>query len=208
MLIGYCLCIFGQFFYVGWGLLDDQYGFVCRQLCSIYVLFVVSYLFVFIWYDFCCDCLIDFEGVLCQIEVEVWVWWQDYVGYLVYGMWLWKCFFISCVFGNGCGVWFIDVFVGVMLVWVNCVIEVFGVLWVEDGFICLCGLGVVLVLFLLLVVDDLGIYYDLICESCFEWIMVQFLLLGGVSCVQVLFVLLIVVGVIKYNFLGNVLDLL
>ncbi|MTH63589.1 capsular polysaccharide biosynthesis protein [Paracoccus shanxieyensis] len=207
MLTGHCPRIFGQPFYAGWGLSDDQHGFACRQPRSIHALFAASHLLAPTWYDPCRDRLTDFEGALRQIEAEARAWRQDHAGHLAYGMRLWKRPFISRAFGNGRGVRFTDAPAGATLAWANRATEAPGALRVEDGFIRSRGLGAALVPPLSLVADDLGIYYDPTRESRFERIMAQPLPPGGASRAQALSASLIAAGVTKYNLSGNAPDL-
>ena len=203
MLAGHRPRVFGQPFYAGWDLSDDQHGFPRRSPQPIQALFAASHLIAPVWYDPCADRLTDFEGALRQLEAEARTWRQDHAGHLAYGMRLWKRPFVASAFGSGRGVRFTDKpGPGVTLAWANRAADTPGAIRVEDGFIRSRGLGAALVPPLSLVADDLGIYYDPSRESRFERLMAQPLPPGGADRARTLAQALIAQGVTKYNLSG------
>ncbi|SMO50581.1 capsular polysaccharide export protein [Paracoccus laeviglucosivorans] len=207
MLAGHRPRIFGQPFYAGWGLSEDQHGFPRRAPRTIQTLFAASHLIAPVWYDPCADRLTDFEGAVRQLEAEAQAWRQDHAGHLAYGMRLWKRPFMARVFGNGRGVRFTAKPQGTTLAWANRANEAPGAIRVEDGFIRSRGLGAALVPPLSLVADDLGIYYDPTRESRFERIIALPLPPQGGARAQALAKALNRAGVTKYNLAGAVPDL-
>lgn len=171
MLAGQRPRLFGQPFYAGWGLSDDEQppGADRRGRASVETLFAASHLLAPAWYDPCGDRLTCFDGAVDQIEAEARAFREDRNGHLAYGMRLWKRRFIAQAFGDGRGVRFAakpsD---RVTLVWANRAPAVPGAARVEDGFLRSRGLGAALTPPLSLVADDLGIYYDPTRESRLE----------------------------------------
>lgn len=163
--------LFGQPFYAGWGLSDDELPPPPdrRGPARPEALFAASHLLAPTWYDPCRDRLTDFEGALDQMEAEVKAFRQDRQGHLAYGMRLWKRRFVSDAFGDAAPVRFAARPSGaVTLAWASSARAVPGATRVEDGFLRSRGLGAALVPPLSLVADDLGIYYDPTRESRLE----------------------------------------
>nr|WP_029372392.1 capsular polysaccharide biosynthesis protein [Paracoccus sp. TRP] len=208
MLAGHRPRVFGQPFYAGWGLSEDQHPVPRRRPASIEQLFAASHLLAPVWYDPCRDRLTDFEGAMDQIEAEARAWRQDHDGHLAYGMRLWKRPFMARFFGSGRGVRFSDKpGPQVTMAWANRADETPGALRVEDGFLRSRGLGAALVPPLSLVADDLGIYYDPSRESRFERLMAQPLPPGGRERASRLARQLTRAGITKYNLTGQLPDL-
>lgn len=203
MLAGHRPRVFGQPFYAGWGLSEDQQGFARRGPATIGQLFAASHLLAPIWYDPCADRLTDFEGALRQIEAEARAWQQDHQGHLAYGIRLWKRPLVSRFFSNGKTLRFAaNPSPEVTLAWAGKADDTPTALRVEDGFLRSRGLGAALVPPLSLVADDLGIYYDPTRESRFERIMTQDLPPGGAARAASLRDALTKAGVTKYNLGG------
>ncbi len=164
LLAGHRPRLFGQPFYAGWGLSDDETTIPRRAAATGITtdrLFAATHLLAPIWYDPCRDCLTDFTSALRQIEAEAAAWRQDRAGHLAYGMRRWKRPFIARIFGNGRGVRFTRrPSPRVTLAWASAAAAVPEAARVEDGFLRSRGLGAALVPPLSLVADDLGIYYD------------------------------------------------
>ena len=155
--------LFGQPFYAGWGLSDDEFPLPAdrRGRATPELLFAASHLRAPVWYDPCRDALTDFDGALNQIEAETRAFRQDRDGHLAYGMRLWKRPFIARIFGDGRGVRFTRrPSPDVTLAWAGKAAETPGAIRVEDGFLRSRGLGAALTPPLSLIADDLGIYYD------------------------------------------------
>lgn len=208
MLVGHRPRIFGQPFYAGWGLSEDEHNLPRRQPATIQTLFAASHLLAPTWYDPCHDRLTDFDGALRQIEAEAKAWRQDHAGHLAYGMRLWKRGAVARAFGNGAGVRFTNrASDRVTLAWANRGDQVPQAARVEDGFIRSRGLGAELVAPLSLVADDLGIYYDPTRESRLEQLIAAPTPPGGAARAQALVARLQGAGITKYNLTGALPDL-
>lgn len=171
LLAGHRPRLFGQPFYAGWGLSEDEFPLPegRRGHAAPETLFAASHLRAPVWYDPCRDRLCDFDGALDQIEAETHAFRQDRDGHLAYGMRLWKRPFIARAFGSGKGVRFTRrPSLQVTLAWAGAGDRVPQAIRVEDGFLRSRGLGAALTPPLSLVADDLGIYYDPRRESRLE----------------------------------------
>ena len=205
LLAGHRPRLFGQPFYSGWGLSDDETP-VPRRLgrATAETLFAASHLLAPTWYDPCRDGLTDFEGALRQIEAESRAYAKDRDGHLAYGMRLWKRRAMAQAFGNGKGVRFTNTpSSAVTLVWANRAAEAPHAARVEDGFLRSRGLGAALVPALSLVADDLGIYYDPTRESRLERLIAAPLPPGGRARAAAVIARLGAEGVTKYNLSGE-----
>lgn len=202
MLAGHRPRLFGQPFYAGWGLSDDEMPLPNgrRGPAPIEALFAASHLLATVWYDPCRDRLTDFDGALNQLEAEVKAFRQDRDGHLAYGMRLWKRPAIARAFGDGAGVRFTDKpATTVTLAWAGKADEVPGAARVEDGFLRSRGLGAALTPPLSLVADDLGIYYDPLHESRLERLIAEGPPPGGVDRAERLMAAIRSAGLSKYN---------
>ncbi len=209
MLAGHRPRLFGQPFYAGWGLSDDERP-VPRRMgrATAETLFAASHLLAPVWHDPCRDRLCDFETARRQIEAEARAWRQDRGGHLAYGMRLWKRPALARAFGNGAGVRFTGKpSAQVTLAWANRADAVPQAARVEDGFLRSRGLGAALVPPLSLVADDLGIYYDPTRESRLERLIATPLPPGGRDRALALIARLRERGVTKYNLTGALPDL-
>lgn len=164
MLAGHRPRLFGQPFYAGWGLSDDEATLSRRHPVPVERLFAASHLLAPVWYDPCRDRLCDFETALDQIEAEARAWRQDHAGHRAHGLRLWKRAHLARFFGSGKGLRVTADPAQATMVW--------GAgpapLRIEDGFLRSRGLGAELIPPLSLAVDDLGIYYDPTRESRLE----------------------------------------
>ncbi|AXC50422.1 capsular polysaccharide biosynthesis protein [Paracoccus suum] len=221
MLSGHRPRLFGQPFYAGWDLSDDEPGeadLSRRGSASRAELFAASHLMAPVWYDPCRDRLTDCEGAVRQLEVEVEAFRQDRHGHLAYGMRLWKRGGIARAFGQGGRVRFTDRPSGkVTLVWANRAAALpprpapagakdgaaSHLLQVEDGFLRSRGLGAALTPALSLVADDLGIYYDPTGPSRLEALIRAPLPPGGAARSEALIARLRAEGTSKYNLSGS-----
>lgn len=163
--------IFGQPFYAGWGLTQDERPLPHSRRGPVTPedLFAASHLLAPVWYDPCNDRLTDFDGAANQLLAEMRAWQQDRNGHLAYGMRLWKRRFIAQTFGDSNGLRFTaKPSPQVTLAWATQSAPVPHAIRVEDGFLRSRGLGAALTPPLSLVADDLGIYYDPTRESRLE----------------------------------------
>lgn len=206
LLAGRPVRLFGQPFYAGWGLTQDEAP-VHRRIgaADLGALFAASHMLAPVWYDPCRDRLTDLEGAIRQIEAERAAWLQDRSGHLAYGMRLWKRPAIARSFGTaGMPVRFTArPSPRVTLAWGRHAEAVPQALRVEDGFLRSRGLGAALVPPLSLIADDLGFYFDPTRESRLERLIASALPPGGEGRAAAVIERLRRDGVTKYNLPGR-----
>ena len=221
ILAGHRPKVFGQPFYIGWGLTEDRNPVPRRgRALSRAQLFAGAMIEAPIWYDPARDRLCRFEEVVDQLEAETRAWREDRAGHVATGMRAWKRGRLQAVFGRDKALIFEDnpsrarakalkTGRGV-LVWSGKEtpeLAAPGVARrVEDGFLRSRGLGAALVPPLSLVTDDLGIYYDPSRESRLERLMLAPLPSGGRARAERLLRQLLAAGVTKYNLGGATLS--
>ncbi|WP_390625168.1 capsular polysaccharide biosynthesis protein [Falsirhodobacter algicola] len=175
ILAGHRPRVFGQPFYAGWGLSEDDAPLPRRTARPTPArLFAAAMIEAPLWYDPCRDRLCPFEEAVDQLEAEVRAFRDDRRGHVAAGMRLWKRGRLQAVFGQEAPLRFRDDPAKAaaeaarsgrdLLIWAGreaptppapTVLR-----RVEDGFLRSRGLGAELVPPLSLVADDLGIYYD------------------------------------------------
>ena len=175
ILNGHSPRVFGQPFYAGWGLSQDEQPIPRRtRMLTREELFAGAMLLAPLWYDPCRDRLCGVEEVIHQLQAEVRAWREDRHGHVAAGMRLWKRGRLQAVFGGTKPLLFRDAPAAAdrrasrsgrgLLLWAGKEPEAFApkarCLRIEDGFLRSRGLGAELVPPLSLVTDDLGIYYD------------------------------------------------
>lgn len=183
ILAGHRPQVFGQPFYAGWGLSNDEAPVPRRRrTLTRNQLFAAAMILAPVWYDPCRDRLCSFDEAVDQLEAEVRALREDRTGHVALGMRLWKRGRLQAVFGREKPLIFRDTPAAAeakarasgrdLLVWAGKEPPEFApglkVLRVEDGFLRSRGLGAELVPPLSLVTDDLGIYYDPTRESRLE----------------------------------------
>jgi capsular polysaccharide export protein len=211
ILAGHRPHVFGQPFYAGWGLSEDEAVFPRRRRTLTRVqLFAAAMILAPTWYDPCRDRLCRFEEVVDQLEAEVRAWRDDRHGYVAMGMRLWKRGSVAAIFGGGRGVRFADDPGRAerlarsrgrrAMAWAAKAPDAFALplLRVEDGFLRSRGLGAELVPPLSLVADDLGIYYDPSRPSRLDRIVLDGPPPGGEARAERLMARLVEAGVTKY----------
>ncbi|WP_212523980.1 capsular polysaccharide biosynthesis protein [Actibacterium sp. MT2.3-13A] len=195
ILAGHKPRVFGQPFYAGWGLTQDENPLPRRsRRLTRAQLFAAAMILAPTWYDPYDDRLCALEDVIETLAARARAAREDRAGYVAHGMRLWKRGALQGFFGGTRRVIFDERPVRAVaraaakgrgvLVWAGRETEPLrraaqaaGVplFRVEDGFLRSRGLGAELVPPLSLVRDDLGIYYDpgresrlerLIAESC------------------------------------------
>ena len=165
ILSGHKPVVFGQPFYMGWGLTDDRKPLDRRQRkLTRNQLFAAAMLLYPKWYDPFHDRLCSFEQAAATLTAAARAWRDDHAGWDAHGMRLWKRKPLQTFFGRYAPVKFTDQ-IGPrrQMVWAGKTtpaLEARGVARIEDGFLRSRGLGADLIAPLSLVVDDLGIYYD------------------------------------------------
>ena len=168
ILAGHKPRVFGQPFYAGWGLTQDEFPVQRRQRTLTRAqLFAAAMMLYPTWYDPHRDTLCDLETVLEALAAETRAWRADHRGWVASGMRLWKRKPLQRVFGQWKAVVFEDTPARARakdrpwMVWAGKAEVGHGdAVRVEDGFLRSRGLGAELVPPLSLVTDAKGIYYD------------------------------------------------
>lgn len=165
ILAGHKPRVFGQPFYAGWGLTQDEVPIPRRSRnLTRAQLFAAAMLLYPSWYDPYRDRLCELETVLDTLEATTRAWRQDRLGWTASGMRLWKRKHLQQMFGRHRKVQFKTTMPTAPdrphMVWASQSRDAEGVIRVEDGFLRSRGLGAELIPPLSLVTDDLGIYYD------------------------------------------------
>lgn len=168
ILAGHRPRVFGQPFYAGWGLTQDEDPVPRRERrLTRPQLFAAAMMLYPVWYDPYRDRLCELEDTLDTMEAEARAWREDHRGWVASGMRLWKRPALQQMFGQQKRVIFTDDNAKAdatgrpRMVWAGKATgDHAGATRVEDGFLRSRGLGAELVPPLSLVTDDLGIYYD------------------------------------------------
>lgn len=179
ILMGHKPVVFGQPFYVGWGLTDDRQPLDRRQRTLTKAqLFAAAMILYPTWYDPYRDRLCQLEHVIDTLEAQARAWCEDHMGWVASGMRLWKRKPLQAVFGHVKPVIFAEGPEAVTkaatenrrcMSWASKLKNgMETAVRVEDGFLRSRGLGADLIAPLSLVCDDLGIYYDPTQESRLE----------------------------------------
>ncbi len=168
ILAGHRPVVFGQPFYMGWGLSDDRKPLQRRQRnLTRAQLFAGAMLLYPTWYDPFHDRLCSFEEATVTLAAATRAWRDDGQGWVAANMRLWKRAPLQKFFGSQKRVIFArgenaaakaTATGRPLLRWANT--GATDATLVEDGFLRSRGLGADLVAPLSLVLDDIGIYYD------------------------------------------------
>ena len=169
--MGHKPVVFGQPFYMGWGLSDDRKPLDRRQRkLTRAQLFAGAMILYPKWYDPHRDRLCTLETAIETLAAQARAWREDHQGWVAAGMRLWKRAPLQKFFGQQRQIVFQDDPARAVaraakdgrgyMVWAGKSQGHEGALRVEDGFLRSRGLGADLIAPLSLVVDDLGIYYD------------------------------------------------
>ncbi len=160
--------VFGQPFYMGWGLTDDRTPLQRRQRnLTRAQLFAAAMILYPTWYDPYHDRLCSFEEAAATMTVLTRAWREDYRGWVAGDMRLWKRAPLQSFFGHPNRVMFAKgqgAFAKAkaterrLMRWASS--GAADAVLVEDGFLRSRGLGADLIAPLSLVLDDQGIYYD------------------------------------------------
>jgi capsular polysaccharide export protein len=211
--------VFGQPFYAGWGLTQDEMPPPRRHRnLTRSQIFAAAMILAPTWYDPCRDQLCTFEAAVDQLEATTRAYRQDRHGHVAYGMRRWKRERLQAVFGREKPVAFASTPAAALhlarksgrslMVWASKVPPEWESgpipFWrVEDGFLRSRGLGADLIAPLSLVADDLGIYYDPGRESRLERLIQAPPLPGGLDRAAKLRALIVANHLSKYNLAGN-----
>lgn len=179
LLAGHKPVVFGQPFYIGWGLTDDRKPLDRRQRkLTRAQIFAAAMILYPTWYDPYRDQLCALEDVIAALSAQARAWRDDRKGWIASGMRLWKRAPLQTFFGRHRKVLFEDdperaderaaALGRGRMVWAGKAAGHDSAVRVEDGFLRSRGLGADLVPPLSLVLDDLGIYYDATAASRLE----------------------------------------
>lgn len=173
ILTGHRPVMFGQPFYAGWGLTQDQSPIPRRnRSLSAAQLFAAAMILAPLWYDPCRDRLCDFETAVDQLDAETRAYREDRHGYVAGGMRLWKRGHLQAFFGREKALRFQRDQEGCLnqaqrdgrpaMIWASRITspQTTPIIRLEDGFLRSRGLGAALVPPLSLIRDPIGIYYD------------------------------------------------
>ncbi|WP_371039192.1 capsular polysaccharide biosynthesis protein [Rhodosalinus sp. FB01] len=164
--------VFGQPFYAGWGLTEDDRPVPRRERRLTRAQLAAAALVLYpVWFDPFRDRRATPEEALDAFEAAARAWREDHRGWVASGIRLWKRPAVSAFFGEPRGVVFEDDPGRAaprarqdgrrLMVWASRAdVLPEDAVQVEDGFLRSRGLGAELVPPLSLVTDDLGIYYD------------------------------------------------
>ncbi|MEQ6204109.1 capsular polysaccharide biosynthesis protein [Sulfitobacter sp. HNIBRBA2951] len=157
--------VFGQPFYAGWGLTQDQFEIQRRQRSLTRAqLFAAAMILYPRWYDPFRDALCSLETVIDTLEAQARAWREDRHGWAAAGMSLWKRPHLQKFYGSHTPLTFTDAPLDIsdrpQMIWASKAAPELHITRTEDGFLRSRGLGAELTPPLSLVNDDLGIYYD------------------------------------------------
>ncbi len=216
ILAGHRPRVFGQPFYGGWGLTEDENPVPRRQRSLTRVqLFAAAMMLYPVWYDPYRDKLCELETTLDTLEAQVRAWREDRHGWVASGMRLWKRRPVQAMFGRTKRMIFSDDSAKAAdtdrrrMVWASRADSDDTAVRIEDGFLRSRGLGADLVPPLSLVSDDLGIYYDPSRPSRLEQMIATRATLRTDQSLRAerLIAALTSAGLSKYNLGGEVYDL-
>ncbi|MEO0676850.1 MAG: capsular polysaccharide biosynthesis protein [Pseudomonadota bacterium] len=166
--------VFGQPFYGGWGLADDEAPVARRtRKLTRAQLFAAAMILYPTWYDPYRDRLCEIEDVIANLSAQARAWREDNEGWVASSMRLWKRRPLTEFYGSVKAPIFEDDAAKAAatgrphMAWASKAGETEAVRC-EDGFLRSRGLGAELIPPLSLVLDDLGIYYDPTRESRLE----------------------------------------
>lgn len=171
LLAGHKPVVFGQPFYMGWGLTDDRMPLDRRQRkLTRAQLFAAAMILYPTWYDPYHDRLCGLHDTIDTLAAQTRSWREDQHGWVASGMRLWKRAPLQRFFGHPQKMTFEDTpdkaarlakKTGAShMVWASKAADYPEAHQLEDGFLRSRGLGADLIPPLSLILDDLGIYYD------------------------------------------------
>ncbi|KUP92082.1 capsular polysaccharide biosynthesis protein [Tritonibacter horizontis] len=168
ILAGHKPRVFGQPFYAGWGLTEDEFPPAGRnRKLTRAQLFAAAMILYPTWYDPYNDRLCALEQVIDALEAKVRAWREDRAGWAASEIRLWKRKPLQAFFGSRTAMSFTENAASAKksgknwMVWAGKATEDHAGAWnLEDGFLRSRGLGAELVPPLSLVLDRQGIYYD------------------------------------------------
>lgn len=177
--------VFGQPFYAGWGLTQDEFPVARRQRkLTRAQLFAIAMILYPKWYDPFADRLCDLETAINNLAAETRAFREDRAGYVAAGMRLWKRRPLQGFYGAQKRLRFAKTpdKAATICARENAPLLLWGsaeapagtqAMRIEDGFIRSRGLGADLTPPLSLVRDDIGIYYDPTAPSRLETLIIE-----------------------------------
>ena len=168
ILTGHKPVVFGQPFYMGWGLTEDRKPLDRRQRnLTRAQMFAATMILYPTWYDPYRDRLCQIEDVIANLAAQARAWRDDHLGWNAHGISLWKRKPLQQFFGQFQSVTYAKddapepTDAVPQMIWASKDLPAKDyAIAVEDGFLRSKGLGANLVPPMSLVMDDLGIYYD------------------------------------------------
>lgn len=202
--------VFGQPFYAGWGLTDDERPVPRRhRKLTRAQLFAAAMIKYATWYDPARDQLCEIEDVIAHLEAKARAWREDHQGWNAHGIRLWKRKHFQNFYGQHGRL-------GFETTKPDAPNMVWGIkdgpsdaASVEDGFLRSRGLGAALVPPLSLITDTSGTYYDPTRPSDMEQLITKRAELRPDQSLRAdrLINSLISLGLSKYNLGGDLPDL-
>ena len=166
--------VFGQPFYGGWGLTQDENPVARRtRKLTRAQLFAAAMILYPTWYDPYRDALCELEDVIATLSAQSRAWREDNEGWVASNMRLWKRKPLTRFFGSVKAPIFTEDGAKIEkserphMSWASKADDT-DAIRCEDGFLRSKGLGAELIPPLSLVLDELGIYYDPTRESRLE----------------------------------------
>lgn len=166
ILAGHKPVVFGQPFYMGWGLTDDRMPLDRRQRrLTRAQLFAGAMILYPTWYDPYCDTLCELEDAITTLGAQARAWRDDHRGWTGHKLSLWKRSPLQKVFGQQLPMRFTKDDTAAVdsrrhMIWASKAPQDTDMVRIEDGFLRSRGLGADLFPPLSLVLDPVGIYYD------------------------------------------------
>ncbi|WP_254247216.1 capsular polysaccharide biosynthesis protein [Loktanella salsilacus] len=166
ILAGHKPVVFGQPFYMGWGLTDDRMPLDRRQRrLTRAQLFAGAMILYPTWYDPYRDTLCELEDVITALGAQARAWRDDHTGWTGHKLSLWKRSPLQKVFGQQLPMRFTKDDTAAVdsrrhMIWASKAPQDTDMVRIEDGFLRSRGLGADLIPPLSLVLDPVGIYYD------------------------------------------------
>jgi capsular polysaccharide export protein len=204
--------VFGQPFYAGWGLTQDENPVARRERkLTRAQIFAVSHILAPTWFHPCQSRICSFEEAVDQLEAEVRAWREDRAGYVMGAMSLWKRTHLRQFFGRHGPLRFgtkVDP-ARPYLCWASRSpsAQAQSAIKLEDGFLRSRGLGADLIAPISLIQDRAGIYYDPTQPSDLEALIAQEPPAGGRARADRLIARLRETKLSKYNLGGDIPEL-
>jgi capsular polysaccharide export protein len=202
--------VFGQPFYAGWGLTDDQNAPARRErVLTRAQLFAAAMILYPVWYDPVTDRLCELEDAIATLAAHARAWREDCQGYTALNMRTWKRPHIQRAFGREKPVRFArrehsrpD---GRQTVVWGMSDGPDGALHMEDGFVRSRGLGAALVPPVSLVLDRPSLYYDATTEGRLDRLISESggLPDGEIQRIERLIARILKLDLTKYNISGE-----